>query len=333
MNKEKLLKIFTNIKNKKIAIIGDLMLDAYIWGKVTRISPEAPVPVVHVNKKTYCLGGAANVMRNIVSLGGQAFAFGVVGKQENGQLLLQLINEQNINSDNIIVDSHYLTIEKQRIMADSQQLVRVDYEDKETISQELRDKLTGKIIDLINKKELDAIIFEDYAKGLITSEMISKISSLAKQKGIITALDPHPGHKLDFSGLTLMTPNQSEAFTLAGIYNKELSDKPDQDKNLYEVAKQLTSDWGTEQLLITLGPKGMVLFHKDYSPVHIPTVAKEVYDVTGAGDTVIATYTLGLLGGLSGAESAELANNAAGIVVGRIGTSYVTPEELLSAVI
>jgi D-glycero-beta-D-manno-heptose-7-phosphate kinase len=331
MNKEKLLKILKNIRNKRVAIIGDLMLDAYIWGKVTRISPEAPVPVVHVNKKTYCLGGAANVMRNIVSLGGQAFAFGVVGRQENGQLLLQLINEQNINSDNIIIDQQYQTIEKQRIMADSQQLVRVDYEDKETISQELRDSLTNKIIDLINKNKLDAIIFEDYAKGLITSEMINKISALAKTKGIITALDPHPGHKLHFNGLTLMTPNQSEAFTLAGIYNKELSDKPDQDKNLHEVAEQLTTDWGTEQLLITLGAKGMVLFHKDNSPVHIPTVAKEVYDVTGAGDTVIATYTLGLLGGLQGPEAAELANHAAGIIVGRIGTSYVTPEELLSA--
>ncbi|HJO91778.1 MAG TPA: D-glycero-beta-D-manno-heptose-7-phosphate kinase [Victivallales bacterium] len=331
MNKEKLLKVFKNIKNKKVAIIGDLMLDAYIWGKVTRISPEAPVPIVHVNKKTYCLGGAANVMRNIVSLGGQAFAFGVIGKQENGQLLLQLINEQNINSDNIIIDQHYLTIEKQRIMADSQQLVRVDYEDKERISQELRDDLTNKIINLINKNEIDAVIFEDYAKGLITSEMISKISSLAKQKGIITALDPHPGHKLYFKGLTLMTPNQSEAFTLAGIYNKELSDKPHEDKNLHKVAKQLTTDWDTEQLLITLGPKGMVLFHKSLSPVHIPTVAKEVYDVTGAGDTVIATYTLGLLGGLSGVEAAELANHAAGIVVGRIGTSYVTPEKLITA--
>lgn len=330
MNKSFLKTIFSSMIGKKIAVIGDLMLDSYIWGKVTRISPEAPVPVVHVKKKTYCLGGAANVMRNISSLGGEAIAFGILGTQPTGNQLLELIKENKINSSYIAIDKDYLTIEKQRIMAESQQLARVDYEDKETIPEYLHDYITTKIIELINSGKIDAVIFEDYAKGLITSEMMSEILSVANKKGVVSSLDPHPSRRLNFKGITLATPNQNEAFALAGVYNKELIYPPIDDPSLKEVAGILKKEWEVEQLLVTLGAKGMALYEKDKIPIHIPTKAKEVFDVTGAGDTVIATYTLALLGGATGHQAAEISNQAAGIVVGRIGTSAVTQEELLN---
>ena len=328
MKKDNIVNIINKFKGKKIAVVGDLMLDAYVWGKVSRISPEAPVPVVHVNKKTHSLGGAANVMCNITSLGGEALAFGIVGRGENGTFLLDMMKKQGVNTDNIIVDEHYLTIEKQRIIADSQQLVRVDYEDKESVPKGIHECITKSILSKIENKECDAVIFEDYAKGLLTSKMINSVIEAAKSKNIPVVLDPHPSRELDVQGLTLMTPNVSEAFTLAGAYHKDISDPVCKDTALNEVAEKLSLEWDVKQLLITLGAKGMALFEQGKDMIHIPTRAKEVFDVTGAGDTVIASYTLALLGGATGGEACEISNHAAGIVVGRIGTSSVTPEEL-----
>ena len=330
MRKKEVNNIISKFKDKKIAVVGDLMLDVYVWGKVSRISPEAPVPIVHVRNKTYALGGAANVMRNITSLGGEALAFGIAGREKNGTFLLGLMKEQGINTENIIVDENYLTIEKQRIMADSQQLARVDYENQETISQSIQDSITSRIISKIKENELDAVIFEDYAKGLLSSEMINRVIESAKAKNIPVALDPHPSHKLDIKGLTLITPNQAEAFALTGVYPKELSDPVYKDPTLLEVAGKLNNEWGVEQLLITLGVSGMALFERGKDVVYIPTKAREVFDVTGAGDTVIASYTLALLGGATGSEASDISNHAAGIVVGRVGTSSVTPEELIN---
>lgn len=330
MDKAFVQSIFKAFTGKKIAVIGDLMLDSYIWGKVSRISPEAPVPIVDVKKKTFCLGGAANVMKNIVSLGGEAIAFGIIGTQHTGVQLLDLIKESGIKHDNIVIDKDYLTIEKQRIIAESQQLARVDYEDKESIPDYLHSYIVERVLNLINSRQIDAIIFEDYAKGLITSDMMATILDASNRNGIITSLDPHPSRKLNFKKITLVTPNQSEAFSLAGVYNKDLITPPTKDSALIKVADILGKEWEAQQLLITLGAKGMALFEKGKSPVHIPTRAKEVFDVTGAGDTVIATYTMSLLGGASGIQAAEISNHAAGIVVGRVGTSCVTQEELLN---
>ncbi len=330
MRKEQAHNIISKFKGKKVAVIGDLMLDVYVWGKVSRISPEAPVPVVHVKKKTYTLGGAANVMCNITSLGGEAIAFGVIGKGENGTFLLDLMNDRGINTENIIIDNDYLTIEKQRIMADSQQLARVDYEDQKSVPLKIQENTKNRLISMIKKNELDAVIFEDYAKGLLSSEMINQVIEIAKRKNIPVALDPHPSHKLDIKGLTLMTPNQSEAFTLAGVYPKELSDPVYNDPALLQVAETLNTEWDVKQLLITLGANGMTLFEQGKDVVHIHTKAKEVFDVTGAGDTVIASYTLALLGGATGPEASEISNYAAGIIVGRVGTSSITPDELVS---
>lgn len=330
MNKTMIKTIFKAFTGKKVAVIGELMLDSYIWGRVSRISPEAPVPVVHVKKKTFCLGGAANVMKNIVSLGGQAIAFGVLGTQHTGTQLLELIKENGIIHDNIVIDRDYLTIEKQRIIAESQQLARVDYEDEESIPDYFHDYIIEKILKLIKNGQIDAIIFEDYAKGLITSEMISTILDTANKNGIITSLDPNPSRRLKFKKITLVTPNQAEAFGLAGVYNKDLIHPPIKDPALIEVANILDNEWEAQQLLVTLGAKGMALFEKGKPPLHIPTRAKEIFDVTGAGDTVIATYTLALLGKATGEQSAEISNHAAGIVVGRVGTSSVTQEELIN---
>ena len=330
MKKDRVKNILDNFTGKRIAVVGDLMLDVYVWGKVSRISPEAPVPVVHVKKKTFCLGGAANVMRNIVSLGGEAVAFGIIGTGMNGSKLLELMRKEDINIEYVIVDNDYTTIEKQRIIADSQQLARVDYEDKETVSVLQRNSITATLLSEIESGNVEGVIFEDYAKGLLDSEMMNKVICAAKMKNIPVALDPHPSHKMDVKGLTLMTPNHIEAFSLAGIYLKGFSDPVDQDLLLKNVADKINSEWKIKQLLITLGAKGMLLFEENRLPVHIPTRAKEVFDVTGAGDTVIAVNTLSVLGGATGVEAANISNNAAGIVVGRIGTSSVTKEEILN---
>ena len=239
MKKERASNIIKKFKGKKIAVVGDLMLDVYVWGNVSRISPEAPVPVVHVKEKTHSLGGAANAMCNITSLGGEVLAFGIVGKEGNGNCLLNLMNEKGIHTENIIVDKDYLTIEKQRIIADSQQLARVDYERQESVPLHIQDDVTCRIISKIEKGKLEAVIFEDYGKGLLSSKMVNKVIEAARHKNIPVALDPHPSHKLDVQGLTLMTPNQHEAFTLAGIYHKEISEAVSKDATLIEVAEKI----------------------------------------------------------------------------------------------
>ena len=329
MRKKEVSDIINKFKGKKVAVVGDLMLDVYVWGRVSRISPEAPVPIVHVKEKTFTLGGAANVMSNITSLGGEALAFGIVGKEGNGKVLLDIMKKHGIDTENIIIDKNYLTIEKQRIIADSQQLARVDYENQKKISQSMQEDITNRIVSKIKKNELDAVIFEDYGKGILSSKMINQVIKEAKIKNIPIALDPHPSHKLDIKGLTLMTPNQAEAFTLAGIYPKELSVPVHNDPTLLKVAGILNNEWNVEQLLITLGANGMALFEQGKNVIHIPTKAREVFDVTGAGDTVIASYTLALLGGAKGPEASDISNHAAGIVVRKVGTSSVTPKELV----
>jgi D-glycero-beta-D-manno-heptose-7-phosphate kinase len=330
MKKDRVKNILENVAGKRVAVVGDLMLDVYVWGKVSRISPEAPVPVVHVKEKTYSLGGAANVMRNIVSLGGEALAFGIIGAGMNGTRLLDLMKDEKINIDNIIVDDNYITIEKQRIIADSQQLARVDYEDKDTVLNEQQHIIANTLLRGIESGEIEGVIFEDYAKGLLDTVMINSVIAAAKKKNVPVALDPHPSHKMEVKGLTLMTPNHIEAFGLAGVYLKDFSEPLEKDALLKNVADKINEDWNIKYLLITLGAKGMLLFEKGCFPVHIPTMAREVFDVTGAGDTVIAVNTLSLLGGANAVEAAQISNHAAGIVVGRIGTSSVTKQEIIS---
>lgn len=332
MKKERLNNIIEAFNGKNVAVIGDLMLDVYVWGKASRISQEAPVPVVLVNKKTSCLGGASNVMRNVATLGGSVKAFGVVGNDENGQLVRSLLADYSIDASSVFTDPARQTIEKQRVIAGTQQLVRIDYENTVPVDDSLRARIVEGLIDMIEKKEIDAVIFEDYAKGLLDSATMDRISAAAKKAGIISALDPHPDHPNQVSNLTLMTPNRMEAFGLAGVYIRKEDGAPVKcDEQLQEVARKLKETWAPEYLLITLGAQGMALFEKKGGFFAIPTIAREVFDVSGAGDTVIAAFTLALLGGATAAEAAEIANHAAGVVVGKIGTVTVTIEELFES--
>jgi rfaE bifunctional protein kinase chain/domain len=325
---QNLKKIISSFKTKKVAVVGDLILDEYVWGNASRISQEAPVPVMHVTRKTSRLGGAANVMCNIVSLGAKSSAFGITGNDLQAEEIQKLMKEQEIDSSSVLKEAGRKTTVKQRVIAASQQLVRIDYEDVHNADARLKSKIVDNLKEAIAAKNIDAVIFEDYAKGLLDSDMAREIQNTAKSEGIMIGLDPHPGHPLEISGITVMTPNKSEALGMAEIYH------PDPENEQQEIEKAaiiIKEKWNPDYLLITLGAQGMALFEKNSGPFIIPTRAREVFDVSGAGDTVIAAFTLALLSGANGLEASEIANHAAGVVVGKVGTVPVSREELLSS--
>jgi len=331
MDRRRLSHIMNKAAKARIAVLRDLMLDVYVWGKASRISQEAPVPVVQVRNRTQTIGGAANVMRNIVSLGARAKAFGVVGKDDAGKIIRSIISEQGIDDEFVLSDASRVSTQKQRIIAGTQQLLRIDYEKIEPVSSSIRANLTEGLLSAIGKGKVDAVIFEDYAKGVINRELAEAVNKEALRKGIITALDPHPSQPLEVKGLTLMTPNRSEAFALSGTYYKETQRPVEKDKALVDVAGKIMKRWAPEHLLITLGGDGMALFGRNGRCLAVPTKAREVFDVSGAGDTVIASFVLALLGGASPAEAAEISNHAAGVVVGKIGTAAITVDELFQS--
>lgn len=300
-----LIPILNNFQEKSILVIGDVMLDKYILGKVDRISPEAPVQVVEVKEEEYLPGGAANVANNIASLKGNAIMVGIVGDDNESNILIKELKNRNINTDGIITDSKKPTTQKVRILGHQQQLLRIDYEKKEYINKELE----SKIIEFIKQKinNINAIIISDYAKGVITQELITKIKEIAGTKIII--VDPKPKHKGFYNNVSLITPNIKEA--------KEMTEKEE----------NLTKELNTS-VLITKGENGMSLYEKEGNITNIPTKAKEVYDVSGAGDTVVATLALALSSDATLKQAAILANHAAGITVGKVGTSTVSIEEL-----
>ncbi len=331
MKKKRLTQIVDKFCDMRIAVVGDLMLDVYIWGKASRISPEAPVPVVQVKKKSSCLGGAANVMRNVATLGGKVKAYGVIGQDIAGKEMKKLFETYNIDPASLSVDKSRRTTKKERIIASAQQLLRVDFEDTEKLDDIIRQEIIVELKKLIDSKAIDAIIFEDYGKGVLTEEMLTQIIASAKEKNIITSLDPKPGHLLKVKGLTVMKPNRNEAFAITGMFSQENGITVEEDKQLHAVAAQLLQEWEPDYLIISLAAQGMALFRKDKEMVVIPTRAREVYDVSGAGDTVIAAFTLALSTGADPVEAAEIANHAAGIVVGKVGTVTVSKEELLES--
>jgi D-beta-D-heptose 7-phosphate kinase/D-beta-D-heptose 1-phosphate adenosyltransferase len=309
-----------------------MMLDVYIWGQVTRISPEAPVPVVNVNKRTSCLGGAANVMRNIATLGAHAEGFGVIGNDEAGQQIISELENAGISSAGVITAPGRPTTEKRRIMASGQQLLRIDEENISPVPDEIRRKLVNGIIDRIRSGNIDAVIFEDYAKGLLASWMLEEIVLEAKKYKIATALDPKPGGLEPVKGLTFIKPNRLEAFAMAKIQDKNPEADPITDPVLHSVALRLLDMWEPEHLLISLASQGMALFGRNKATEVIPTRAREVFDVSGAGDTVTAVYSLSLCSGATPEQAAELANRAAGVVVGKVGTAPIFFNELYDQV-
>ncbi len=319
-------------KGKRVAVVGDLILDRYSWGSASRISPEAPVPIVVVDHTSVSPGGAANALRNIACLGAQAAAFGVVGGDANAQDLRNLLHELSIDLSGVLVDEHRRTTEKTRIIAGNQQVVRVDTEDVHPLAEMQEQELAARLEAEVSAGRIDAIIIEDYAKGALSRTLLAKVASLAHRHAIPAALDPHPAHaQFVTPGLSLITPNRREAFAMAGVYYTELVLPIEQDEPLLRVVDALRRSWNAEQTLITLGPGGMALFRESKPPLHIPTRAKEVFDVSGAGDTVIASYILALLGGAPPEDAAIISNHAAGVVVGKIGTAPVCLEELLQS--
>jgi D-beta-D-heptose 7-phosphate kinase/D-beta-D-heptose 1-phosphate adenosyltransferase len=284
------------------------MLDKYIFGKVDRISPEAPVQVLEVEKEEYTPGGAANVANNIASLQANASIVGTVGNDNEANILLNELKKRNINTEGIFTDKNKPTTRKVRILGHKQQLLRIDYEKKEYINKEIENNILNFIKNTTN---IDAIIISDYAKGVITKNLIENIKTIAQNKIII--VDPKPKHKDLYKNVTLITPNLKEA--------KEMTDK---EENLIN---ELNSP-----ILVTKGENGMSLLEKDGNITNIPTKAKEVYDVSGAGDTVVATLALALSSNATLKQAATLANHAAGITVGKIGTSTVTIEEIRNSI-
>jgi len=314
----KIINFLEKFKEQHILVIGDIMLDKYIFGNVERISPEAPVQIVNVRKENYVPGGAANTANNISSLGAKASLIGIVGKDNANQILMKELDKRNINCQGIVTDDKKPTIQKIRVLGQNQQLLRIDYEIKEYVTKETEDK----IIDYIKTKisEINAIIISDYIKGIVTKSLFERITDLTNKNNKIIIVDPKPKHKEFYKNVTLITPNHKEA---CEMLNQEINNNED----LKEIGIQLLKDLNTN-ILITRGEKGMCLFEKDENITHIPTAAKEVYDVSGAGDTVIATITLALASGATPKEAAIVANHAAGIVVGKLGTATATIEEI-----
>ena len=305
------------------------MLDQFIWGGVSRISPEAPVPVVDFQRESFMPGGAANVARNLVHLETNAELFGAIGKDEAATKLLKLLSEQCIGCAGLVKSSARHTSIKTRIVAHQQQVVRVDRETRGHLDGDLTKSLLAEIKKKIAKA--DAVIIGDYGKGVVTQPLLDEVKKLCRERGVWLSLDPKPVHHLNLNGLSLITPNRKEAFELAALPDETKNANPFADKNLMLVAERLLRELNPALLLITLGELGMLLCQRGQKPFHIPTVAQEVFDVSGAGDTVIATFTLAIAAGASPVEAAIISNHAAGIVVGKVGTATTNPNELLKS--
>ncbi len=319
-------ELLVQMQNKCVLVVGDIMLDKYVVGNVERISPEAPVPVVHVQKEYSRPGGAANVALNIQALGGNGILSGIMGRDSAGDDMLALLTKDDISVESV-VSGDIKTIVKTRVIAERQQIVRVDREDIPEEMQSMIPELCNEIDEVMSK--VDGVIIEDYGKGCITQKVINTILAAANKAGVPVGLDPKDNHDLDISGITIATPNYKEACAAAGVRSEMLNNAPETDAHLLEIGTILQERWNTELLVITLGAYGMYLLAKDSAPVVIPTLAMEVFDVSGAGDTVIATAVLALAGGATHEEAASLANIAAGIVVGKLGTAPCLVSEIL----
>lgn len=322
-------KLLEAARNTRILVLGDVMLDQFVWGRVARISPEAPVPVVEFERESFMPGGAANVARNLADLNAPTELFGVVGQDDAAKKLKRLLTQQKIGCSGVLSNATRRTSIKTRIIAHQQQVVRVDRETR----HDLDEKFSRRLLAVLQKElhSATALILGDYGKGVITQPLLDEIKTLCRERAIWLSFDPKPVHNLRLQGLSLITPNRKEAFELAKMEDNTRAENPLQDKNLMRVAEKLLSELLPAVLLITLGDHGMLLCQRGLKPFHIPTMAQEVFDVSGAGDTVIASFTLAIAAGASPVEAAIFSNHAAGIVVGKVGTATVHPEELLAS--
>lgn len=310
------------VRSVRVLVLGDAMLDHYVWGDSTRISPEAPVPVVQVQRETYTAGGAANVALNLRALGAQAHLFGSIGRDEKGRQLVKLLEEQGVAVERGGISAKVSTIVKTRIICRNQQLCRLDYESPSNAPALDAKALRKHIAPLVG--EVDAVILSDYAKGMLATDAISELQTLVKPPRIV-ALDPKPRRRVAYQGVDLLTPNRAEALQLAGLDEADCKEFPAE-----EVCARIYERCRPAKLVVTMGAEGMLLSEGGKVIEQIPAVAREVFDVSGAGDTVIAALTMALAAGLTLSETARFANTAAGVVVGKLGTATASPEEMLA---
>ena len=308
-----------DFQNIKALVIGDLMIDEYLWGSVDKISPEAPVPVVCIKKESHSLGGAGNVIHNLVAMGARVLAVGTAGTGKTGQMIFAKLKDLGIETDGIISEPQRPTTRKTRVIASNQQVLRIDKEIKKNINADTLEKLVNIIKDKI--KGINLIILSDYDKGLVTKELVKKIVSLAKKYNILTLADPKSLNFSKYEHISTLTPNKKEAGLAA---NMDIISRDD----LFTAGKIIMEKVNLDRLLITCGKDGMVLFEKKEKPYVIESQAQQVFDVSGAGDTVISLLGLGLAAGATFKESAMVANAAAGIVVAKLGTATASLDEL-----
>jgi D-beta-D-heptose 7-phosphate kinase/D-beta-D-heptose 1-phosphate adenosyltransferase len=315
-------EILDAVAATKVSVVGDAMLDSYVWGVVSRISPEAPVPVVDVRDETLRLGGAANVADNVVSLGAGCELFSIIGDDGPGRELRRDVGERGIGVGGLVCDPSRPTTVKTRVIAHNQQVVRADREIRDEISGRVEEDLSERI--LASVESCNAVIISDYGKGVITKHMLDGLIPKARAAGRIVSVDPKESHFKNYRQVSLITPNQFEA---GGAMGRRIHDEA----SLLEVGWEIVRLLDTDALLITRGEQGMSLFQKDGAYMHFPTVARHVYDVTGAGDTVVCSFTLALCAGAAMDEAAQIANHAAGLVIRDVGTATVRPEDLLAS--
>ncbi|PIQ85686.1 MAG: D-glycero-beta-D-manno-heptose-7-phosphate kinase [Candidatus Omnitrophica bacterium CG11_big_fil_rev_8_21_14_0_20_45_26] len=321
--KARLLDIIRRFDSAHILVLGDFILDEFVWGQVERISPEAPVPVVNVQRQSFMPGGALNVAHNIRTLKGIVYPCGVVGRDLHGRMLVREIRKQKIETGGVIYDRDRPTTLKTRVIAHSQQVVRFDREK----GSDLKPVDAGAILKFVRQsiEKAKVVIIEDYGKGVVTPALIQKVLTLCRKKRIPVVVDPKEKHFLYYRGVTAITPNKKEAFSAyASLFNKEGS-------SIESVGKGLLQKLNCQAVVMTLGEDGMAVFEKGGRMTKVPTAAREVYDVSGAGDTVIAVLGLALAAGATMKDAAWLANVAAGVVVGKLGTASLVQKELTGA--
>ncbi|MGO9138965.1 MAG: D-glycero-beta-D-manno-heptose-7-phosphate kinase [Syntrophales bacterium] len=321
LSKKRAFEIIRNFSRSKVLVVGDIMVDHFIWGKVARISPEAPVPVVEIQSDSLLLGGCANVLNNIFSLGGKVYGAGVIGDDDMGERLLLEFRSRRINTDGIVVEANRPTTLKTRIVAHGQQVVRFDQESRQPIRPSSVEKIMKYVKKLRN--DLGAIIISDYNKGVVTRQLLDSIRQVISAKGIPVCVDPKQNDFSLYKGFDIITPNHHEAGRAAGIEIVEGND-------IVKVGETILRKFDFKALLVTRGEEGMNLFESNDKTTHtvFPAEAKEVFDVTGAGDTVIGVLALCVASGATFKEAAALANIAAGIVVGKVGTATISLHEL-----
>ena len=317
----RLREILEMIGTRKVLVIGDAMLDRYVWGVVSRISPEAPVPVVDIKDETVRLGGAANVADNIVSLGAGCELVGVIGEDGVGDEITREIEKRGIESA-LVVDKTRPTTTKTRVIAHNQQVVRTDREVRDEVDGDVGERIAESAAARVDA--CDAVIISDYGKGVITKRLLDILIPMARSAGKTISVDPKESHFLNYKKVSLITPNHHEA---GGVLGVRIHDE----ETLLSAGWRIVELLDTDALLITRGEEGMSLFQKDGTYQHFPTVARHVYDVTGAGDTVVSSFTLALSSRASMAEAAHIANHAAGIVIRDVGTAAVTPDDLIAS--